>query len=192
MYDLLRGLPTGEAVLVPSRWEPNARQETFWAVRMMSSEIESLKAKVREDGLLPVRQRATLNRCLGIDGKTEVLVVAVLLGLGSDPIDPASVYVGLIDEHHPIFGHRLEALTTQDTVGVVFIGDSQRIECATEVGNIVRPFAQKALAMISAAPPWSPADFKHAGVAWKQRYPNRAVLWNEIGENTSGGLKRFA
>lgn len=82
-------------------------------------------------------------------------------------------------------------MTTQDTVGIVFIGDSQRVEYAAEVGNIVRPFAQKALAMISEAPPWSPADFKHAGIAWKQHYPNRAVLWNEIGEGNPGGLKRL-
>src|SRR5579884_3868816 len=116
MYDLLRGLPVGEAVLIPSRWELNARQETFWAVRIKSSEIELLQARVQETGSLHVRQRATLTRCLGVDGRTDVYVAAVLLGLGPDPIEPDSVYVGLIDEHHPIFGHRLEALTTQDTV----------------------------------------------------------------------------
>ena len=180
MYDLLRGLPVGEAMLIPSRWDPNSRQQTFWAVRMKSSDIESFKARVQEAGNLPVRQRATLTRCVGADGVTEVYVAAVLLGFGADPIDPASVFVGLIDEHHPIFGHRLEALTTQDTIGIAYLGDSERAEFTSVIDNILCPFAQKALAIISQAPAWTPADFKHAGVAWKQLYPNRTVLWNEL------------
>lgn len=185
MYDLLRGLPLGEAVLVPSRWDLNARQETFWTVRLRTSEIESLKARFPD---LPVRHCATLNRGVGVDGKTEVLVAAILMAHGYDPLDPASIYVGLIDEHHPIFGHRLEALTTQDKVGVVFIGDSQRVEHTAMVKNVVRSFAQKALAIISRTPPWTPADFKHAGIAWKRRYPDRLTLWNKIaGKQTYDG-----
>lgn len=28
-------------------------------------------------------------------------------------------------------------------------------------------------------PPWSQSGFQHARIAWKQRYPNCTVLWNE-------------
>lgn len=125
-----------------------------------------------------------LSRGVGLDGKTEVLVAAVVLAVGHDPLDPSRIYRSLLDEHHPVFGHRLEALTTQEMLGVTFIGDSGRVEHTAMVNNVIRPFAQQALAIISRTPPWSPADFIKAGNAFKARYRDRAALWNRLtGQN---------
>jgi hypothetical protein len=40
MYDLLQSLPVGDGLLIPSRWDLKSRQETFWVLRLTTSEIE--------------------------------------------------------------------------------------------------------------------------------------------------------
>lgn len=112
--------------------------------------------------------------------QVEVRLAVMALGMGFLPHGPDDISAAFINEHDPVCRGLLENLTTQDKVPVLFIGDTEANDCLTTVGNTQRQWAQKALAAISALPPWSWDDYLKARAFFKKQFPTKMAMWEHF------------
>lgn len=170
-----RRIPVGEGALFPFR-KLGPPTKTGWLLRRCDEYIQRIKGHPECQNV----QAAGYWNITLLSSGVEVRLAVMAIGMGCLPHGPDDISAAFINEHD--FGCRglLENLTTQDRLPVLFIGDTEANDCFASVNNVKRQWAQKALAAVSALPPWSWDDYLRARAFFKEQFPTKMAMWEHF------------
>jgi hypothetical protein len=172
---LRQRLPIGEGGLLPiSKLGPPIK--TGWALRRTDAQIQRIK---RHPECKEVQGAGYWCVTL-LPSRVEVRVAVMAIGFGLLPHGPDDISAAFVNEHDPVCRGLLENLTTQDTMPVLLIGDTEANDCIAGAKNTQRQWAQKALAAVSSLPPWTPQDFARAREVFHREFPTKMALWERF------------